>query len=216
MKKIKFSEDEKVRIKDAVTELEKTTAGELVLYFARKSDNYPGSRWKFSAIIGASVSLGIGLLSYLFILPTWLTPFTISVVILVLMILAYLLAIFIPNLRLSLSSNRTISKRVLTKARDVFLQEEVFKTKDRIGILIFISEFEHKVVVLGDSEINKKISGKDWKHIVDTIVLGIKHQQVAQGIVNSVTTCQELLLENGFTNVEKDGNELPNEIRVEE
>jgi putative membrane protein len=132
------------------------------------------------------------------------------------MIIAYLLAIFIPDLRLSLSSNHVVSQRVLTKARDVFLQEEVFKTKDRIGILIYISEFEHKVVVLGDTVINEKISKKDWKHIVDTIVLGIKHQQVSQGIVNAVNNCQELLLKNGFNNVEKDENELSDEIRVEE
>ena len=216
MKKFKFSEEEKVRIKDAVAELEKTTSGELVLYFARKSDNYPGSGWKFSAIVGSGTALIIGLLSYLWLLPTWLNPLVISSLILSLMILAYLLAIFIPDLRLSLASGHIISQRVLTKARDVFLQEEVFKTKDRIGILIYISEFEHKVVVLGDTEINKKITKKDWKHIVDTIVLGIKHQQIAQGIINSVTICQDLLIQNGFTNVEKEDNELPDDIRVEE
>ena len=52
MDKFKFSQDEKDKIKATVAELEKNTAGELVLYFARKSDNYPGAGWKFSAIVG--------------------------------------------------------------------------------------------------------------------------------------------------------------------
>lgn len=216
MDKFKFSQDEKDKIKETVAELEKNTAGELVLYFARKSDSYPGAGWKFSAIIGSGTAVLIGLLAYLWLLPQWLTPFVFSMLILILMILAYLVAVFMPKLRLSLSSNHIVSQRVLTKARDVFLQEEVFNTNERIGILIYISEFEQKVVVLGDTEINKKISKKDWKHIVDTIILGIKHQQVAQGIINSVTICQDLLLKHGFSNVEKDDNELSDEIRVEE
>lgn len=113
-------------------------------------------------------------------------------------------------------SSGIISHRVLTKARDVFLQEEIFKTTDRIGVLVYISEFEQKVVVLGDSGINQKITKEDWTHIVDTIVLGIKHGQVAQGIVNAVSICEDLLLKHGFTNVEKADNELSDEIRIED
>jgi putative membrane protein len=140
----------------------------------------------------------------------------ISVLIFSLMVLAVLLVALIPKLKLSMVANQTIAQRTLTKARDIFLEEEIFKTTDRIGILVYISELEHKVVVLGDSGINAKITNKDWTHIVDTIVLGIKHGHVATGIVNAIAICQELLLENGFTNVEKADNELSDDIRIEE
>jgi putative membrane protein len=216
MKKFSFSQEDKDKIKQAVAELEAATAGELVLYFARKSDNYPGAGWKFAALTGGSIALVIGVLSYLWLLPTWLTPMFVSTLILSLMLLAYLLTVFVPALRLSFIASHTVSHRVLTKARDIFLQEEIFKTEQRIGILIYISELEQKVVVLGDSGINSKISKEDWTHIVDTIVLGIKHQQIAQGIVNAVSICKDLLLKFEFTNVEKDDNELSDEIRIEE
>ena len=216
MKQFTFKEEDKDKIKEAVASLEQATSGELVLYFARKSDNYPGAGWKFAGIIGGSTAFIIGLLSYLWMLPAWLTPMVISILILSLMVVAYLLAVFIPDLRISLSSAHIVVQRVLTKARDVFLEEEVFKTTDRIGILVFISELEQKVVVLGDSGINSKISKEDWTHIVDTIVLGIKHQQIAQGIVNAVSICQDLLLKHGFTNIEKAENELSDDIRIEE
>jgi putative membrane protein len=186
------------------------------LYFARKSDNYPGAGWKFAGIIGGSTAFIIGLLSYLWMLSGWFTPMVISILILSLMVVAYFLAVFVPDLRISLSSAHIVEQRVLTKARDVFLEEEVFKTNDRIGILIYISELEQKVVVLGDSGINSKISKEDWTHIVDTIVLGIKHKQIAQGIVNAVSICQDLLLKHGFTNIEKTENELSDDIRIEE
>jgi putative membrane protein len=216
MKKFTFSQEEKDKIKEAVGNLEKATAGELVLYFARKSDKYPGAGWKFSGIIGGSAAFIIGLLSYLWMLPAWFTPMIICILILSLMVVSYFLAVFVPDLRISLSSAHIVSQRVLTKARDVFLEEEVFRTDDRIGILFYISELEHKVVILGDSGINAKISKEDWTHIVDTIVLGIKHEQIAQGIVNSVAICQDLLLKHGFSNVEKNENELPDDIRIED
>ena len=216
MKQFTFKEEDKDKIKGAVANLEQATAGELVLYFARKSDHYPGAGWKFAGIIGASTAFIIGLLSYLWMLPTWLTPLVISILILSLMLVSYFLAVFVPDLRISLSSAHIVAQRVLTKARDVFLEEEVFKTNDRIGILIYISELEQQVVVLGDSGVNSKISKEDWTHIVDTIVLGIKHQQIAQGIVNAVSICQDLLLKHGFTNIEKAENELSDDIRIEE
>ena len=216
MKQFTFKEEDKGKIKEAVANLEQATSGELVLYFARKSDNYPGAGWKFAGIIGGSTAFIIGLLSYLWMLPAWLTPMLIGILILSLMLVAYFLAVFVPDLRISLSSAHIVAQRVLTRARDVFLEEEVFKTTDRIGILVYISELEQKVVVLGDSGINSKISKEDWTHIVDTIVLGIKHQQIAQGIVNAVSICQDLLLKHGFTNIEKTENELSDDIRIEE
>ena len=43
MKQFTFKEEDKDKIKVAVANLEQATSGELVLYFARKSDNYPGA-----------------------------------------------------------------------------------------------------------------------------------------------------------------------------
>jgi len=95
MKQFKFKEEDKDKIKAAVASLEQATAGELVLYFARKSDNYPGAGWKFAGIIGGSTAFIIGLLSYLWMLPGWFTPLVISILILSLMVVAYFLAVFV-------------------------------------------------------------------------------------------------------------------------
>ena len=216
MKKFEFNQEDKDKIKEAVANLEKVTAGELVIYFARNSDTYPGAGWKFSTIVGGSMAIFIGILSYLWLMPSWLDPMFISILIFSVMVVSIILVAFIPKLKLAMVSDHTIDQRTLTKARDIFLEEEVFKTADRIGILLFISELEHKVVVLGDTEINAKISKKDWTHIVDTIVLGIKHGHVATGIANAIGICQDLLLDHGFINVEKADNELSDEIRIED
>ena len=94
------------------------------------------------------------------------------------------------------------------------LNEEVFKTIDRTGILIFISAEEHKVVVLADSGINAKVQHSDWDHIVELIVDGIKTEQLTEGIVNGINECKKLLLHHGFVVREDDTNELSDDIRI--
>ena len=112
-------------------------------------------------------------------------------------------------------SDNKIKNNVLTKARDAFLQEEVFNTKQRTGILIYISKFERLIEIIGDSGINAKIESNDWENIVDLVQKGIKNGNTANGLIQAINSCKILLLENGFK-VRKDGaNELSDKIRVE-
>jgi len=215
MKKFKFNDSDKELIRKAVEQLEKESAGELVLYFARKSDGYSGASWKFAAIAGGLSSFLLIVLSYLWLLPPVLTPIAIGATLLGIMIACFLITLFDTRIRLSFIPNAIIQHRVLTKARDIFLQEEVFNTKDRIGILIYISELEQQVVVLGDSGINQKIEQSDWKGVVNEVVTGIKENKVASGIVNAVEKCKNLLLAHEFTVRADDKNELSDDIRIE-
>ena len=211
----KFSAEEKLRIEDAIQALEKESSGELVLYFAKKSDNYKEAAWISAALTALFVSVVYTLLAYYWLLPAFADSFFIGVSLICLMFLGALVPFFVPKIRLSFISDAKIYERVLTKGRDVFLQEEVFKTVDRTGILIYISKLEHVVEVLGDSGINSKIEQKDWEYIVGLILNGIKNEKTADGIVQAINGCKKLLLDNGFKVREDDTNELSNEIRVE-
>jgi putative membrane protein len=121
-----------------------------------------------------------------------------------------------PKIRMSLVAGKIIEQAAITKARDIFLQEEVFKTIDRSGILIYISELEHEVVVLGDSGINAKILDSAWQDVVNTIVRSIKQNEPTLGIIKAIDMCKTLLLENGFIVRADDTNELSDDIRIEE
>ena len=97
-----------------------------------------------------------------------------------------------------------------------FLSENIFDTKDRTGILIYISEVEHEVVVLADKGIYSKTEDKEWQSIVKTIVQGIKTKSVADSIVEAIDKCKIILLNHGFNVTKNDTNELPDDIRIEE
>lgn len=216
MSKQIFTSNEKERITEAVAALEKESSGELVLYYAKDSDSYPGAAWKLAGMMGIAFTAIAALMAYLWLIPSFFTPIVISLTILIVLIATYLIARFLPLLRIAVTSDSVVEHRVLTKARDMFLQEQVFDTVDRTGILVYISALERKVVVLGDSGINQKITQADWEQVVKLIVDGIKQKQMTSGIIQAVEACKNLLLENGFKIKPGDTNELPDAIRIEE
>lgn len=211
-----FTSSEKEQITQAVAALEKESSGELVLYYAKNSDKYMGAAWKLTGIMGISFAVIAAFAAYQWVLPALFTPIVLSAVIALVMLATYVLALLMPLLRVAITSDTIVEHRVLTKARDMFLQEQVFDTVDRTGILLYISALERKVVVLGDSGINAKITQNDWNHVVELVVTGIKQKEMTNGIIKAVEACKSLLLENGFKVKPGDTNELPDAIRIEE
>lgn len=215
-KKFEFSEEDKNTVKETVQHLEQQTAGEVVVYFARESDSYLLSCWKLSGIFGGLFLALVASLSYLWLLPASMSILSICFAGIVAGGIGFAIPYFLHNLRVSFTPNHMVSHRVLTKARDIFLQEEIFNTSDRIGILIYISELEHQVQVLGDTGINKKIQQSDWDEVLALVIEGIKANEPAQGIARAIQKCESLLLDHGFVNVVKPDNELSDDMRIED
>ena len=84
-------------------------------------------------------------------------------------------------------------------------------TRDKTGILIFISVFERKVWVLADEGINEKVDRDTWQEIVDIVTLGIKEKRQGSALCNAIKRCGELL-ENNFPIKPDDTDELDNLI----
>ncbi|MCF6366468.1 MAG: hypothetical protein L3J35_09745 [Bacteroidales bacterium] len=216
MKKIKFTEQEKQNIKEAVRKVEKTTSGEIVTFFVKKSDNYNGTVAWASLFASILFLIIINALSYFWLLPFKFNILNYSIFQIVLMGLTFISVSFIPFIKRVLISSKKKEEAVHKKATEAFINEEVFNTKDRTGILIFISEFEHRVKIIADSGINQKIEDKEHKELVDTIVSGIKKNKTAEGIITAIHLYGNLLLKNGYSIKPNDTNELKNDIIIEE
>ena len=78
-------------------------------------------------------------------------------------------ASLIPTLRRFLVSPDEMDHQVRRRALQAFVEHEVFATRERTGVLLILSLFERRVVVLGDAGINAKVQfhitgnqGGDW------------------------------------------------------
>jgi putative membrane protein len=129
-------------------------------------------------------------------------------------VLGALLAWFVPALRRFLAGPGRLGQRVARRAQGAFLEEGVFETRDRTGILLFVSLFEHRIEVLGDAGINKAVKPEEWVEVVERIRRGILAGHLAEGLVDAIGMCGELLHRSGVGIRDDDTDELSDDVRV--
>ncbi len=112
-----------------------------------------------------------------------------------------------------LAGRATILRRVAARAAEAFVAEEVFNTRERTGILIFLSVMERRVVVLGDAGIHGRIAGTEWDDLIGIVVEGIRSGRPADGLIRAIGESAALLLRHGFTIAPDDRNELGDTLR---
>jgi len=121
----------------------------------------------------------------------------------------------LPALQRFLIPADRLIESVHARAQQAFLENEVFRTRERTGILIFVSLFEHRVEVVGDAGINAKVDADDWADVVADVVGGIKSGDPTTGMVSAIERCGQLLEKAGVTRREDDEDELPNAPQIQ-
>lgn len=212
-----FSERDRERIREAVSRAEERTSGEIVPVVVPMSDPYEVAMWKGGALL-ASLALGAAMLVFHFYQGwgfEWLhTGWGIAFVTLAAGIAGGLVGAGVPPVKRLLAGADDMTRAVHRRAMKAFVDEEVFATKDRTGILIFISLLEHRIEVLGDSGINQLVTPEDWVDVVEKIRRGVKGGRVADGLIDAIDTCGHLLERKGVAIQEDDRDELSNELRI--
>jgi putative membrane protein len=208
-----FSDSARDRIRTAVDRAERDTSAEIVPYVVRSSDSYAAALW-LSALLGALLAPLLASFAYER-LEIWGLPLAAWMVTPVLAgtLVGYLAAAAIPAWRRSLIGAETLERRTRRRAAVAFLEEEVFKTRDRTGILIFLALFERRVVVMGDEGIHRAVEGAEWQRIVDEVVAGIRGGRPADALVDAILQCGQLLEKAGVRIRPDDEDELSDELR---
>lgn len=200
-------------IRAAVSEAEQRTSGEIVPYFVESSDAYAGALWKgiaLGAFAGALVAEGVYFLGGFWggLIPLWIAlPAAAGGA------LGFLLTAYVPAVKRWMAGDGLLDLRTRQRAEMAFLEEEVFHTRDRTGILLFLSQFEHRVIVIGDSGINRQVEQGQWDGIVKTVAAGIRAGRPGEALVEGIRQCGELLERHGVAIQPDDFDELSNELR---
>jgi putative membrane protein len=211
-----FSQEDKKRIADAVKEAESRTSGEIVPYVVGRSDSYPEA-WLRGATLAAFIVLFV--LTIINLGTDWWLPLTLAEACAVTVIafgLGGLLTAYVPVLKRAFIPDTMEQQRVDERAAMAFLEEEVFVTRERTGILVFLSLFERRVCILGDKGINEQVQKEEWDKIVQIIVSAMKNRAPADGMIEAVWKCGQLLERRGVEIRPDDSNELGDTLRISE
>ncbi len=212
-----FTEDDRVRIREAVAQAEGRTSGEIVPYIVPQSASYDAAVWR-----GASLSAILALCVIMLILQlyqgwslSWLyASWSLAVLVLAAGTLGAVATAYVAPLKRLLAGNALLDREVHQRAMQAFIEEEVFSTRERTGILLFISLLEHRIEVVGDAGINQKVTPDEWTDVVLRIREGIKAGKVADGLVAAIGLCGELLERGGVEIRPDDINELSDDLRI--
>lgn len=210
-----FSDADLRAIKEATAAAELRTSGEIVPYIVERVDGHDEARW-LGATLGALLfSLAAAAVNAL--VGPWGGPhlWWIALPPVVGGGLGYALSGLDPIAR-KLIPHDNLEHRVRIRAEAAFLEEEVFSTRDRTGVLVFLALFERQAVILGDEGINRAVPQEEWQGLVDDLVAGIRQGRAADALCEVIGRCGELLERRAVERREDDTDELDDAPRVKD
>jgi putative membrane protein len=211
----RFSEEDQNRIKAAVKLAEDKISGEIVPVFVEQSGFYTLAYYR-GAMVGA-IAAFLFVIAFDRLVPDLAVydPLYIFVIVLFGSILCGVLPQFIVPFKRILVGQKHFDRATRNKAENAFLEEEVFNTRHRTGIMIFVSFFEREVIVMADRGISKVVDQKEWDNIVKMVTKAIATGKLIEGMEAAIKRCGEILLEKGFDKTPDDVNELRDDLRIE-
>jgi putative membrane protein len=191
-------------IEAAVRGAERTTSGEIVPMVVERSDSYADVRIGAAAIV--SLALGGLLLVFLPGHSPWFVPTQICVFAALCWVFGWrpLLGLIAPN--------PLFQERVHRAASLAFHEAGLVETRDRTGILLYVSLLEHRVQVVADRGIHERVGEAAWDAVVALVVAGIREQRADEGLIEGIKLCGRILAES-FPPRPDDRDELPNRPR---
>lgn len=210
-----FSKTELKDIEEAVAKAEKETSGEIVPVFVAQCEKYPEAVYKGGIIFALFAFIGIAALELFWVHFPLLHLVPILGMVLLAATLGAILTNYWAPLKRLMAGRLKLEQAAIRRAEHFFIREEVFLTKERTGILIFVALFEHEVVVFADEGINRVVKQETWNQLIYDTVYAIKEKNMSAGLINAIKRSAEILREKGIEIRPDDIDELPNQLRTD-
>ena len=191
------------QVADAVTRAEQRTDAEIVTVLAPRADDYSYIPLLWASLIALVVPALVhfligGLQIYGLLMLQWAC-------------FVFLSLIFrLPAITTRLIPPRIRHWRASNLARRQFLEQKLHHTRDRTGVLIFVSEAERYVEILVDEGISQHLDDSDWGSIVSDFTRRVALGHTAEGFISCIDACAELLERHVPKTLPR--NQLPNRL----
>lgn len=206
-----LTKTEQQRVTKAVQIAERTTSGEIVPMIVSQSHAY------FMAAASCAVSFALPaalLLTHFIGGLFWLGPQNMWLFLGFFFLLYFAFLRFTMNtgqLRYYFLNRNQVDQEVRDGALAAFFSEQLYKTRDNNGILIYVSVLEKRVWILADNGIDNKIDQKEWDSVVEELTTGIKNGQSCDALCSAVLEVGQIL-QTHFPYKKDDTDELHNLI----
>lgn len=181
-------EQGRARIAAAIRAAEARTSGEIVCVLARRSVDATG----LPILLASALALA---LPWALVAATTLSVTRILLVQAALF-LAALAVLSIPVVRRALVPAPLRRALAEQAALEQFDMRGIAHTKDRTGILVFVSLAEHYARIVADDGIAARVPQSEWQGAVDALTDHIRQGQIAEGFIAAIGRCGNVLADH--------------------
>ncbi len=171
-----LSEADAREVEAAVGRVESQSSAEVVVAVVPRSHDY----WRPRVLLAVAWALASGF-AYLHFAP-WREPAWALGLELVVGFAVYALS-GLPAVSRRLISSQAAAEAASARAFQLFAERGLHGTRGRTALLVFVSELEHRVVLLGDHTVHMRLGQSGWDAHVELLVSHIRRGQTRAGLL---------------------------------
>lgn len=199
-----LGEQDRARISAAIRASEARTTGEIVCVLAETSSAHASG---LPVLLAAIAALALPWLLMAF------TAFSLQLILSLQILLFLALAAFfcLPRVRVALmprAARRALAHRM---AMEQFVSRGVARTRERTGILIFVSLAERYARIIADEGIASRVPQVEWQGAIDSLTAHMREKHIADGFITAIDRCGAVLATH-FPATGPERSELPDRI----
>jgi putative membrane protein len=132
----------------------------------------------------------------------------------VFLFLLVLMLAWLPPVRRLLTPASLKRDRVRRRAYEQFLSKNLQATRERTGVLIFVSEWERMAELIADEGVASRVDPGIWDEAMSQLIAGVKAGKAVEGFEAAVEICGGVLAEHFPPRGGDNPNELPDHVVV--
>lgn len=232
MEKTLLTPDDLAAIEAAVAEAETRTTGEIYCVAAEESSDYRETPLAWAAgvaLLGPALLLlgGVEVAAPQFLDGGWSAAQVAgaaesaarraligAVLLQGALFVATLLVVSLGPVRRVLTPRGLKRARVRARAHELFLAKNLHATRERTGVLIYVSFAEHMAELIADESIAEVVEPDVWDRAMAALTAGLKRREPAAGFAAAIGLCADVLAERFPARPGDNPNELPDAVVV--
>jgi putative membrane protein len=195
-----FGAADKSVIEARVAAFEQATGAQAIVSVVDRSDSYPEVPWRAFALGVALAALCVWLIPFFGAIPQPSTALLMTVV-LAAGVAAALITIFLPVTGRWLLPASRCQAETRQYAQVLFLQRELFATRERLAVLLHVSLYEGCAVMIADKGLREQLPAGYVASVETQVRTALRRGNVADAVQSALTALQAQLPAAGYAQV---------------
>ena len=123
-----------------------------------------------------------------------------------------LFVVAIAPVRRALTPRGMKRDRVRQRAEEQFLSKNLHATRERTGVLIYVSLAERMAELIADQTIHEQVGEGTWEAPMAALIDGLRRRDVTAGFQRCIGLCADILAERFPARPDDNPNELPDAL----